>query len=123
MTLRILMVEDEALVRGVVADELRECGHEVIEAADGAEAMAFLAEQRFDVLFTDIVLPGGTHGWAIAEAARSLDPDMPVVYATGYSGTEPRTVPGSRLLMKPYRVRAVLAAFRELGLEPENACA
>lgn len=109
---RILLVEDELLLREVMAAELSDAGYEVVEAGDAAEAFASLTD--IDLLFTDIRLPGGVDGWTIAERARETNPDLAVIYATGYSGSTPREVPGSRFFSKPYRTRAVLAAVREL---------
>lgn len=117
----LLMVEDEELVRGVVADELRAAGFAVVEAADAAEALAALESQPIDALFTDIRLPGEGDGWTIAEAARARKPGLPVLYATGYSAAAPRQVPGGRLLLKPYRVRNVIAALAEMGVAPQPA--
>jgi len=111
-TKRILLVEDEFLLRQVIAEELTDAGYEVVEAGDGASAMAAVAD--VDLLFTDIRLPGGVDGWSIAERARELRPGLPVIYATGYSAETPRHVPGSRFFAKPYRVGAVLDAIGEL---------
>lgn len=115
--MRVLVVEDEPLVRDVIVEELRDAGYDVVEAANGREALAALeaADPRIDLLFTDIRLPGLLDGWAIAERARALNSDVRVVYATGYSADAPRQVPNSRFLNKPYRVSAVLDVFRELG--------
>ena len=115
---RVLVVEDEPLVREVMVSELTDAGYDVLQAANGREAMAALeaADPRVDLLFTDIRLPGVLDGWAIAERARALNPEVRVVYATGYSADQPRQVPNSRFLMKPYRPQAVLDTFAELGV-------
>ncbi len=110
--MNILVVEDEFLVRDMIVEELREAGFEVIEAATGEEAMAVCG--RADVLFTDIRLPGSMTGWDIAERCRASHPDLPVIYATGYSHVEHRRVPGSRFFHKPYRAVQVIQAIREL---------
>lgn len=109
---RILVVEDEFLLREVMVAELTDAGYQVAEAGDGHEALAVVDE--VDLLFTDIRLPGGIDGWSIAETARATKPDLPVIYATGYSAEAPRQVPGSKFFAKPYRVQAVLAAIEEL---------
>jgi CheY-like chemotaxis protein len=113
---RILFVEDEALVRSVIALELEEAGLDVIEAPDGPTALALLASKPIDILFTDIRLPGSIDGWTIAEAARRKLPDLPVIYATGYAPDEPRKVESSRLLTKPYRPSALLQTIAEFGI-------
>ena len=69
----ILVVEDEELVRDMVAEELRDAGFHVLEAADGEAASSLLADDcSVDVLFTDIRLPGPLDGWAVAQLARQL---------------------------------------------------
>jgi DNA-binding NtrC family response regulator len=75
-----------------------------------------------DALFTDIRLPGRVDGWDIAEHCRNVDPELPVVYATGYSHATHRPVPGSRFFHKPYRLDRVIAEIWELlGNRPASA--
>ncbi len=112
--MRILIVEDERLVRQVIVGDLMDSGFEVIEAGTGAEAIRLFREVGADLLFTDIRLPGPIDGWAVAEHLRSLDAKLPVVYATGYSDVEPRNVAGSLFLRKPYRGSHVVRAIRQL---------
>jgi CheY-like chemotaxis protein len=115
----VLLVEDEALLRMVIGDELRDAGFEVIEATHGGEALEFLANGRsIDLLFTDIRMPGEASGWDVAEHARKLRPDIPVIYATGYSEDPLRIVPGGRFFKKPYAMQAIIEAARELGVAP-----
>ena len=111
--MRILVVEDEELVREVAVAVLEEAGHLVFEAADGAEALELIKAQTFDALFTDIKLPGHD-GWVVAERFRAVCPDAPVVFATGYA---PRyqAFSHSILLNKPYRPAQVLQAFEKLA--------
>ena len=110
--MNILVVEDEFLVRETIVEELREAGFDVVEAATGEEAMRLC--DRVDVLFTDIRLPGSLTGWDIAENCRAAHPNIPVIYATGYSHVEPRRVPGSVFFRKPYRAAQVIKAIRDL---------
>jgi signal transduction histidine kinase len=104
----ILLVEDDAAVRQVALSALRSFGYTVIEAADGPSAMAVL-EQRSDVelLFTDVVMPGGMNGRALADAARRLHPGLRVLYTSGYTENaivhHGRLDAGALLLGKPYR--------------------
>src|SRR5688500_16910987 len=102
--MKVLLVEDDDLVRTVAVDALEEAGFDVIEAVNGEEAMERCRERVADILFTDIRLPGRVDGWDIAERCRELNPDLPVVYATGFSLDAPRPVPGGRLLHKPYQL-------------------
>lgn len=114
----LLVVEDEPLVRELIVLELDDAGYDVIEAGDGATALRLLADNpRVALLFTDIRLPGGMTGWDIAERARVLRPGIPVIYATGYSGDDPRLVPGAHFLRKPYRPAMVIDAIASLGVD------
>jgi CheY-like chemotaxis protein len=111
---KILLVEDEALVRMMAADTLTDAGFEVIEAASGEEAIEACKRAPADLLFTDIRLPGRLTGWDVAEHCRAMHPEIPVIYATGYSDLEPRQVAGSRFFRKPYRTEQIVSAVREL---------
>jgi CheY-like chemotaxis protein len=110
---RILVVEDDALVREFVVEVLREQGYDVIHAASGEEALAWCGRQAADVLITDVRLPGGIDGWQIAESCRERDPGLPVIYATGFSPVAPRPVSGSLTLQKPYRPEEIVRAVRQ----------
>ena len=81
---RVLLVEDEILISEMVAEVLAEHGYEVHVAANAKDALRHLTcGAPCDVLFTDINLPGGVDGAALAQLARKLRPDLPVVYASG----------------------------------------
>ncbi len=112
--MRILIVEDDPLVREFVVDALREEGHNVTHASDGEEALAWCKRKVADVLITDIRLPGKIDGWQIAERCREHDPELRVIYATGFSPVASRPVPGSLLLRKPYHPRQILQALKDL---------
>lgn len=107
-TATILLVEDDEAVRQVALAALRSLGYEVIEASDGPSALAVLA-QRTDVelLFTDIVMPGGMNGRELADAARRMHPALRVLYTSGYTENaivhHGRLDEGALLLSKPYR--------------------
>jgi CheY-like chemotaxis protein len=113
----VLVVEDELLVRIIIAEELQEAGFEVLEAGDGHSAIDMLKRYRdIDLLFTDIRMPGELSGWDVAEQARKERPDLPVIYATGFSEDPLRVVEGARFFKKPYRPSSILEAARELGV-------
>jgi CheY-like chemotaxis protein len=114
---RVLVVEDDSLIRELVVQALREAGYHVFHASTGEEALAWCKRQLADVLVTDIRLPGDIDGWQIAEHCRQHDPELPVVYATGFSPVEPRPVPGSLFLQKPYNPEEVVRAVKEVGGE------
>ena len=113
--MKILVVEDEEMLRELAVEALQDAGFEVIEAASGEEAMSRCREHIADALFTDIKLPGKINGWDIAEHCRMENPALPVVYATGYSHVEHRAVPGSRFFQKLYRAEQIINAIRELA--------
>ncbi|MEW5685146.1 MAG: CHASE domain-containing protein [Pseudomonadota bacterium] len=81
----VLVVEDEADVRRLSVETLRELGYAVVEAAEAGEALKLLADTaRVDMLFTDIVMPG-LNGFQLAERARELRPGLKVLLTTGYA--------------------------------------
>ena len=113
----ILMVEDNAEVRLMGATLLQDAGFEVHEAGDAEEALALVhAGLAFDLLFTDIVIPGPMDGVVLAAEVRRLRPGIPVLLTTGW-GDRAHEHAGEELIGKPYRsaeltrkVRAVLDA-------------
>ena len=112
--MRVLVVDDDDLVRTFAVDTLEDAGFEVIEAATAEEALDRCEERTADVLFTDIMLSGNLDGWDIAEQCREAHPDLPVIYTTGYSLRQHRPVPGSRLVRKPYRTEELIGVIQEL---------
>jgi CheY-like chemotaxis protein len=108
--LTILVVEDEWLVRDMVARELSDVGYRVLQSETADEAMILLAQHDVDLLLTDIRLPGELDGWDLAERARLRRPDMQIIYATAYSTERPRPVPRSVVIQKPYRLPEIVAA-------------
>ena len=112
--MRILLVEDEFLVRDTIAEDLRDRGYTVIEAVSGDEALPICAAGEFDVLLTDIRMPGKVNGWDLAEHCREGRPGLPVIYTTGFSDVPSRHVEGSRYFAKPYKLEAVARAIVEL---------
>ena len=113
--MRILVVEDDPLIREFTVEALREEGYDVIHASTGEEALAWCMRQAADVLVTDITLPGKVDGWQIAERCREHDPGLPVIYATGFSPVAARPVPGSLSLHKPYHPEEILQAVRQVA--------
>lgn len=109
----VLLVEDDPLIREFVVEALREAGYHVIHASTGEEALAWCKRHVADVLVTDIRLPGKVDGWQVAERCREHDPDLPVIYATGFSPTSPNPVPGS-LTLKPFHPDEIVRMVKEL---------
>lgn len=111
----VMFVEDQPMVRFTTAARLVEAGYVVLEVASGEEALAMLhGPAKIDALLTDLRLPGAIDGWDIAETARQLRPNLPVIYASAYSYVTPRQVPGSLMLDKPYPPEALLNALETL---------
>jgi CheY-like chemotaxis protein len=82
----ILLVEDEPLIRSIMADEFLDAGFRVIEAQDGDEAIAILADPptRLTLLVTDINMPGEADGMAVAARLRRDCVSVPVIFTTGH---------------------------------------
>ncbi|MBB5046197.1 PAS domain S-box-containing protein [Rhodopseudomonas rhenobacensis] len=100
--LRILLVDDDPLVRMNTAYLLMDLGHSVMEAQSGAQALQLLdSDARFDVLLTDYAMPGMT-GLDLAIRVKVLKPKLPIVLATGYAELPPDALLGFPRLGKPY---------------------
>jgi signal transduction histidine kinase/CheY-like chemotaxis protein len=114
----ILVVEDEAKVRHMSVDALRELGYTVVQASDGHQALEQLAVQaRIDLLFTDIMMPGMT-GRQLADRATALMPSLKILYTTGY--TRNAIVHngivdyGVSFLAKPFSIEALARKIRDV---------
>jgi PAS domain S-box-containing protein len=121
---RILMVEDDDLVRTHALRLLESLGYSVTAARNGPEALEMLRNDvPCDLLFTDVIMPGGMTGPQLAAAARALRPRLPVLYTSGYTENaivhHGRVDPGVNLLHKPYR-RPELAAKIRAALSDEQ---
>lgn len=115
---KILLVEDDDIVREHVLRQLQSLGYEVVPARNGPHAMAILEQTAgFDLLFTDVVMSGGMSGRELADAARKLHPDLPVLFTSGYTENaivhHGRLDPGVHLLAKPYRRQELAVKLRE----------
>jgi CheY-like chemotaxis protein len=127
--IRVLLVEDEFLIAEWVAESLSEQGFAVHAASNAGDALRHLAAAPVDVLFTDINLPDGMDGAALARHARDMLPKLPVVYASArVAAIDPQQrVPGAVFVCKPYEPEAVgrlivsLFAAAETPLVPEPA--
>ena len=114
----VLVVEDNASLRRIVTRQLNALGYKVKEAGDAASALAVLAEGPVDLLFSDIVMPGGMNGFELAERAGGLQPGLKVVLTSGYPqqlGHANAAAPSGthRLLQKPYRKQEIARVLRE----------
>jgi CheY-like chemotaxis protein len=99
----ILVVEDDAPVRAACVEALRELNYQVLEAPDAMDAFRLLADHGgIDLLFTDLGLPSGVSGRALADAARNLDPGIRILFTTGSEYADVPGRPGAALLRKPF---------------------
>jgi len=82
----VLVVDDDATIRWLLADVLADMGASVLEASGCAEAVALLRTGTPDLLVTDLDLPGGADGRELVIAARAIHPELPVLFVTGHDG-------------------------------------
>ncbi|MGY4456332.1 PAS domain S-box protein [Bradyrhizobium sp. LB13.1] len=104
----ILVVEDDRLVRDYVLAQLHSLGYVTLQAANATEALAIVAAGKpFDLLFTDVIMPGKMNGRQLADELQRTRPDLRVVYTSGYTENaiihHGRLDSGVLLLAKPYR--------------------
>jgi PAS domain S-box-containing protein len=104
----VLIVEDDALVRGYVMTQVKSLGYRTLSATNAAEALVLIdGDTPIDLLFTDIVMPGGMNGRQLADEARRRRPRLKVLFTSGYTENaivhHGRLDPGVLLLAKPYR--------------------
>jgi len=115
----VLVVEDDDGVRAYSSGALRDLGYTVIEAADAASALAALEEHpSVDLLFTDVVLPGGVHGHKLAAEVRQRRPGVRVLFTSGYTRNaivhNGRLDPGVQLITKPFNYEDLALRVRRL---------
>jgi PAS domain S-box-containing protein len=126
MGLRVLMAEDDPLLRITGTAMLEHLGHQVTTCENGLEALDVLASGApIDLLFTDLLMPGGVDGWELANRCATMRPGLPVVVASGWADTA-QTPPQGRLresvfLQKPYSLqdleRGLRDALRDLPMD------
>jgi CheY-like chemotaxis protein len=119
-SLRVLLVEDEPMVREMAADALKDEGFDVIEAATGDAAVLLLVDpDDIDVVLTDVRMPGKMDGIDVAVRARELHPTIVVIVVSGYapqlterlSGLTPPPV----FVRKPYRPSEIIRTVRRMA--------
>ncbi|NPU14590.1 response regulator [Bradyrhizobium sp. 83012] len=117
----ILVVEDDPLVRDFVLAQLEGLGYTTLVASHAAEALTIVAQgQPFDLLFTDVIMPGGISGSQLADTIMATRPGLRVLYTSGYTDNaiieNRQLLPDALLLTKPYR-RAELAQMVRRALD------
>jgi len=113
----VLVVEDDAAVRMLVTEALRDAGYQVLEAQDGPSGLqALMSATRVDLLLTDVGLPA-MDGRQLADAAREQRPDLKVLFITGYAyptglGQGTPLPPGMGVVTKPFALASLMTKVR-----------
>ena len=112
----VLTVEDDGVMRMATLYMLASLGYKVIEAENGQEALKILeGPEQIDLLFTDIVMPGGVSGIELAKKAQTSHPQMKILFTTGYNPDELQgTNLGIPILKKPYRKYMLAQTLRKV---------
>ncbi len=115
----VLIVDDEASIRMLIAEVLGDLGYSAIEAADGTAGLKVLqSDVRIDLLITDVGLPGGINGRQMAEAARETRPGLQVLFITGYAEnaaiSNGHLEPGMHVLAKPFAMEKLAARIKAI---------
>jgi CheY-like chemotaxis protein len=122
--LRCLVVDDETRVGEVLGDLLASAGHRAVVCSDGSQAVARFGREPFDVVFTDLAMPGFS-GWQVARAVKNRAPEVPVFLVTGFgaevSSDELRANGVDAELAERLRVSDLLGALAGLGPRPGEA--
>ena len=123
-SLRILIVEDERDVLDMLQEVLASEGHAVISAPDGEAALACFQEQPFDIVFTDLNMPG-VSGWEVAGRIKNINCSVPIVLLTGWDvqleKAELKAKGIDCFIRKPFTIAAVLQALVDLCGPRKNA--
>jgi signal transduction histidine kinase len=124
----VLVTEDDPFVRAYVVGSLEDLGYRVIAAQDAREALTHLNQNAdIDILFTDIVMPGGLNGWELAERAQQIKPSLKLLFTSGYAletlVARGRIHPDTAILNKPYRRPELARRLREVLDSPQVVAA
>jgi len=122
----VLVVEDEVLIRLVIADYLRDCGYKVHEAVSGEEAIAILQapEVSIDVVFSDVEMPGSMDGFALARWVRANKPGMEIILTSGIERSADIAATlceAGPLMKKPYSSQDVVDRLRQLAAKARRS--
>jgi CheY-like chemotaxis protein len=121
----VLVVEDEVLIRLVIADYLRECGYKVYEAVNAQEAIAMLQspEVAVDIVFSDVQMPGDMDGFALSRWIRANKPGVQVILTSGVersANIAATLCEAGPLLEKPYPSQDVVDRIKQLAARVER---
>jgi signal transduction histidine kinase/DNA-binding response OmpR family regulator len=112
----LLVVEDDGKVLAMAVETLEALGYRVSTATDASAGLALIqADESIDLVFSDVIMPGGSNGIDLARAARDLRPNLPILLTSGYLGADkPAACADFPLIDKPYDTVALAARIREL---------
>ncbi|MAZ02685.1 MAG: response regulator [Sneathiella sp.] len=112
---RILLAEDDDNLRPFLARSLENAGHEVLAFSDGEDALPALNVGEVDILISDLVMPG-MNGIELARYARKQEPDLPVIFITGFSAVAMEALDAvdgvSKVLSKPFHLNSLVDAVQ-----------
>ena len=114
--IKILLAEDDDSLRGFLSRALERAGYEVVSCADGEEALAHLDDHRWDLLLTDIVMPG-VDGIEVARQAAARQPGMRIMFITGFAAvalSAAQSAPQAKVLSKPVHLRDLVAEVERM---------
>ncbi|MFY0690519.1 MAG: PAS domain S-box protein [Paracoccaceae bacterium] len=116
---RVLVVDDDAAVRRLTVTRLGELGYRPVESEGGAQAIAMLRDDAaFDLVLSDVVMPGPLTGFDVAQQARAISPDLKILLVTGFEKGARRNPDSGgeafRILRKPYGLNELAVTLREL---------
>jgi CheY-like chemotaxis protein len=109
----VLVVDDEPIIRQTLKMILRFDGHRAEAAANGEEAIAAMASQKFDIVFLDYLMPGAT-GDKVAKVMKSKAPEQPIVFVTGHL-PRPNSPDVERIIQKPFSVEDIRDAMTQFA--------
>jgi CheY-like chemotaxis protein len=112
---KILLVDDNAVVRDMLVDLVGSLGYSADAASGGVEALALFDQNRYDIVLTDLLMPGMS-GWEVLVGVRQRDPQIPVIIITGTPAIgDPRAaLPGVAVLKKPVDVALLGTMIKRL---------
>ena len=115
--IRVLVVEDDSLIRSCMVETLADAGYEVDDAETGDLAIKLLEEDGYKLVVTDLNMPGSVDGWGVAAYAHQHEPELPVVFVTGRPDTLARLLkvglPGA-VLPKPFALAKLVETVSDL---------
>lgn len=118
----VLVVEDEVVVRALLAEELRSAGFAVIEAGNADDALVYMRSSGpVDLVFSDVQMPGSLDGLQFADQVRNDYPTIPIILTSG-DGSMASRVNTGHFISKPYKITSAIAlVFSTLGLTPPES--